>query len=251
MHPIGIVFMDPNIFVIALVGLIIGLVKGGIGGPIAGALILPMLSQTMSVPAAVGITLPLLMVGDAFAMRFYWREWDMTLIKQMLPAAIIGILMGTLLLVSLPDQALRYLLGVFTLGMIAYKLLVDSLQTIAYEPRPWHGYLAGWASGLTSALANLGGPPVTTYLLLQKLQPVAFVGTLTLFFTVVNILKLPGFLLADIVDIPQLGRIAWVIPMIPLGVWFGRSIIDRFPRVLFERFTMVLLFISAMLLFFG
>ena len=243
--------MDPNYLIIALVGLIIGLVKGGIGGPIAGALILPMLSQTMSVPAAVGISLPLLMVGDAFAMRFYWREWDVALLKQMLPAAIVGIVMGTLLLVSLSDQVLRYVLGIFTLGMIAYKLLSDSLQSVAYTPRPWHGYLAGWASGLTSALANLGGPPITTYLLLQKLQPVAFVGTLTLFFTVVNALKLPGFLLAEIIDLPQLLRIAWVMLIIPLGVWFGRRIIDRFPRVWFERFTMVLLFFAALLLFFG
>lgn len=243
--------MEPSFIVIALVGLIIGLVKGGIGGPIAGAFILPMLSQTMSVPQAVGITLPLLMVGDAFAMRFYWREWDMALLKLMLPSAIVGIVMGTLLLVALPDQLLRYLLGVFTLGVIAYKLLSDSLRQVQYTPRRWHGYFAGWSSGFTSALANLGGPPVTAYLLLQKLQPVAFVGTLTLFFTIVNLLKLPGFLAADLIDIPQLIRILWVVPIIPLGVWVGRSIIDRFPRVLFERFMIVLLFIAALMLFFG
>ena len=243
--------MDPSLIVIALVGLIIGLVKGGIGGPIAGAFILPLLSQTMTVPQAVGITLPLLMIGDVFAMRFYWREWDMRLTRLMLPAAAVGIIMGTLLLVSLSDQVLRYLLGTFTLGMIAYKLLSDSLKSLEYTPRAWHGYLAGWASGLTSALANLGGPPANTYLLLQKLQPVTFVGTVTLFFTVVNILKLPGFLAAEIIDIQQLVRIAWVVPIIPLGVWVGRRLIDRFPRVLFERFMMVLLFISAILLFVG
>ncbi len=243
--------MDPNITIIVLVGLIIGLVKGGIGGPIAGAFILPMLSQTMTVPQAVGISLPLLMVGDVFALRFYWREWDVALLKLMLPSAVVGIVMGTLLLVSLPDQVLRYLLGMFTLGVIAYKLLSDSLKQVQYTSRPWHGYFAGWSSGFTSALANLGGPPITAYLLLQKLQPVAFIGTLTLFFAIVNVLKLPGFLAADIIDLPQLVRIAWVIPVIPLGVWFGRRIIDRLPRVLFERFMMGLLLVAALLLFLG
>ena len=243
--------MDPSLFIILLVGIIIGLVKGGIGGPIAGAFILPLLSQTMTVPQAVGITLPLLMVGDLFALRFYWREWDLSLLKLMLPSAIIGILMGTLLLVSLPDQILRYILGTFTLGIVAYKLLSDALKSVAYKPRRWHGYLAGWASGFTSALANLGGPPVTAYLLLQNLQPVAFIGTLTLFFAVVNLLKLPSFLAADVIDLQQLVRIAWVIPVIPVGVWIGRRIIDHFPHVLFERFMIVLLVIAALLLFFG
>lgn len=237
--------------IIFLVGLIIGLVKGGIGGPIAGAFILPMLSQTMTIPQAVGITLPLLMVGDLFALRFYWREWDLSLLKLMLPSAIVGIVMGTLLLVSLSDQVLRYILGIFTLAVVAYKLLSDTLKSLEYNPRSWHGYLAGWASGFTSALANLGGPPITAYLLLQRLQPVAFVGTLTLFFAVVNLLKLPGFVAAELIDLPQLVRMAWVIPVIPVGVWIGRRIIDRFPHVLFERFMIVLLVIAALLLFFG
>ena len=149
--------MDSPLLLI-FIGIFIGLVKGGVTGPIGGAVILPLLSQTMTVPQAAGITLPLLIVGDIFAMRFYWREWDMRFIRLLLPASIVGIVIGISLLVSLPDVWLRRILGLFTLAVIAYKFSSDSLRTVEYQHRNWHGYVAGFTTGLTSALANIGGP---------------------------------------------------------------------------------------------
>lgn len=240
-----------SIPLLIFIGIFIGLVKGGVTGPIGGAVILPLLSQTMTVPQAAGITLPLLIVGDIFAMRFYWREWDMNQIKRLLPAAVIGILIGLFLLVSLPDKDLRRILGIFTIIAILFKLGSDSLRTVRYEPRNWHGYLAGFTSGLTSALANLGGPPITAYLLLQRLQPTAFVATQTLFFFVVNLVKVPGYLSEGLIDVQQLISIAWVIPLIPVGVWIGRWAIGKVNRLWFERIMMVLLFWSSLTLLFS
>ena len=240
-----------SIPLLIFIGIFIGLVKGGVTGPIGGAVILPLLSQTMTVPQAAGITLPLLIVGDIFAMRFYWREWDMNLIKRLLPAAVIGILIGLFLLVSLPDKDLRRILGVFTIIAILFKLGSDSLRKVQYEPKGWHAYLAGFASGLTSALANLGGPPMTAYLLLQRLEPTTFVATQTLFFFVVNLVKVPGYLSEGLIDIQQLISIAWVIPLIPVGVWIGRWAIGKVNRLWFERVMMVLLFWSALSLLFS
>lgn len=236
---------------IALAGLLIGLSKGGLGGSVAGAFILPLLSQSMPVPAAVGITLPLLMFADVFAVRFYWREWDMHHIRLLLPVAVIGIVMGTFLLATLPNDILKRMLGVFTLAVIAYKLGSDSLRTLAYEPRNWHGYLAGWASGFGSALANIGGPPITAYLLLQKLNPTNFVGTFTLFFAVVNWLKVPGFLLTNVIQPERLVSIAWALPIIPFGVWIGRRVIGWINPKVFDWLMTILLLWAGLSLLFG
>ncbi|MBZ0302307.1 MAG: sulfite exporter TauE/SafE family protein, partial [Anaerolineae bacterium] len=232
-------------------GIFIGLVKGGLTGPIGGAIILPLLSQTMTVPQAAGITLPLLIVGDMFAMRFYWGTWDLKRLKLLLPSAIVGIVLGISLLVSLPDDVLRRMLGLITIGILIYKVTSDALRKVEYLPRNWHGYLAGFGSGFMSALANLGGPPITAYLLLQKLEPTTFVGTQALFFTIVNLLKLPGFLGAGIIDIPTLLRIAWVIPLIPIGVWIGRRAIGWVNRLWFERAMVVLLLWASLSLLFS
>ncbi len=237
--------------IIAFVGFYIGLSKGGIGGPIAGAVILPALSQIMTVPEAVGVTLPLLMVGDVFAMRAYWGEWDSRTIILLIPASIIGILVGTVMLANLSDIVLRRLLGILTLMIVAYKLISDSLAQYEYTHRTWHVYLTGFTSGIGSALANSGGPPLTAYLLLQRVKPAVFVGTITLFFTIVNILKIPGYLIADILEIDVLLNILWVLPLIPLGVWVGYKLVKWINPRIFEWLMLVLLVISSMILLFS
>lgn len=240
-----------NIVIMAFVGFYIGLAKGGIGGPIAGAVILPALSQVMSVHEAVGITLPLLIFADVFAMRSYWKQWDMQYIRLLIPASLLGIVIGTLLLANLSDAALRIVLGVVTLLLVAYKLTSDSLRSYAYKHHAWHGYLAGFSSGVGSALANTGGPPITAYLLLQKVRPSVFVGTVTLFFFIVNLLKVPGYLIGGILDGQALLGVIWVLPLIPLGVWIGYRVVNWIDPRIFERLMVVLLVISAILLLFS
>lgn len=239
-----------SIVPVVLAGLIIGLAKGGLLGPIAGALILPLLSQVMTVTEAVGVTLPLLMFADVFAVRFFWREWDLEYIRLMLPVALIGVVMGTVLLASLSDNALRVILGVLTLLIVAYKLTSNSLSGRSYTHRKWHGYLAGWGSGFASSLANAGGPPATAYLLLQGINPTAFVGTLALFFAVLNWTKVPGFFAAGIMDVDLLVSILWVLPIIPFGVWLGRKAVGWIDPRIFDSLMTVLLFIAALILLF-
>lgn len=234
-----------TILLMVLATLLIGLSKGGLGGPVPVTLIAPLLSQIMPVPQAVGITLPLLMVADAFALRAYWRKWDMKYIRLLLPISLIGIVMGTWVLANLDDLALRRLLGLFTLIAVVYKLASDSLKSMAYTPHDWHAYFVGWASGFGAAVANVGAPPFTAYMLLQKLDPITFMGTTTLFFAIVNAVKLPGFLLAGTIDLQQLLSIAWAIPIIPFGVWMGRQTVQRVNPKVFEWLMVVLLFIAS------
>lgn len=229
--------MDPDILIIIAVALIVGLVKGGMNP--MGPLIVPLLSMTMPVTQAVGVALPLLMFGDQFGVRAYWREWDSRLLRLTLSGALVGIVMGLALLTSLSDDALRIMLGIFTLGIVVYKLTSDALTHLEYTPHDWHGVLAGWGSGFASALANAGGPPLTAYLLLQKTPPLPFIGTSALFFAIVNALKLPAFLATGVIDIPKLVSILWVLPLIPLGVWLGRQIIQRINQQAFDNLMLV------------
>jgi uncharacterized membrane protein YfcA len=230
---------------IILAALIVGLAKGGLGP--AGALIVPLLSTVMPVPKAIGFALPLLMVGDAFALRAYWRTWDSHLVRLLVPTAAVGILLGVTLLTNLSDDALRRILGVFTLGFAVYKMASAALEKVAYKPRDWHGRLAGGTAGFASALANQGSPPITAYLLLQNLTPLTFVGTNALFFAIVNALKLPVFLATNVLDVPKVVHAAWILPLIPVGVWLGHRIILWIKPKVFEW----LMFISLLWAGFG
>ena len=242
-----------EIIIFAIVGLLVGFSKGGLGGPVPVALTVPLLSLIMPTQHAVGLVLPLLMFADGFAVYFYWKTWSMKYIKLMLVPGLIGVLIGSFFLVTLDDATLRRIVGSFTLIAIVYKLLSDHLKNVTYRPKDWHGWLVGWASGFGSALANVGAPPFTAYMLLQpKITPRTFIGTTTLFFTIINWTKLPTFLLADVIDSNQLLSIAWVLLIIPLAVWFGRKVIDRINQKTFEWImTIPLLFLSLWLIFFS
>ncbi|NWG18028.1 MAG: sulfite exporter TauE/SafE family protein [Chloroflexi bacterium] len=233
--------------------LLIGLSKGGLGGPVPVALVTPLLSQVMPAAQAVGIVLPLLMVGDIFALWAYWRQWDTRQIRLLLPMAIIGIIIGTLLLASLADQdlLLRRILGLFTLLVVIYKVGSARLRKLEYRSRRWHGWLVGWLSGFGSALANVGAPPFTAYMLLQNVSPVTFIANTTLLFAIVNALKLPGVLLTGVLDLDQFVGVLWALPLIPPSIWLGRKFVDWVNPQVFEQLMVVLLFAASLALLFS
>jgi len=233
----------------ALAMLFIGISKGGLGGPLPVGLVVPMLSLVMDPRDAVVLIVPFLIIADGFALRIYWGQWSKRQhLILLIPAAVVGVVMGALLLARIPPTPLKIIVALVTLLMIVYKLAGERLQSIQYEPRNWHGYLAGWASGLVSTLASNGGPPFAVYMLLQDVQPVAFIGTATLVFAVINVLKLPLFFQQGLLDFNQMFAVLWAVPLLPVGVWIGRQALNRINAVFFERLMLALLLVSVILL---
>ena len=230
--------------VIAFLGLMIGFAKGGFGG--LGALLTPVLALVLPVTSAVGVLLPMLMVGDIFAVYMYWKEWDLDLVRRMLPAGIVGALAGTFLLSSVSPDGLRIILGIFVLVSVAYKFGSDRIQAIRYEPRPWHAPAAGLLSGVASGMFNSGGPPFSSYLLLQKLKARPFIATTALYFALLNLIKVPGFLYTGILNVPLLFSLWWVFPFIPVGIWVARSALTRVSPSVFEGIIVILLIVSSL-----
>lgn len=233
--------------VIAILGFMIGLAKGGFGG--LGSLLTPVLALVLPVASAVGVLLPMLMVGDVFAVYMYWKEWDPGLVRRMLPAGIIGALAGTALLSWLSPDGLRIILGIFVLVLVAYKFISDRIQAIRYEPKTWHAPAAGLMAGVASGMFNNGGPAFSSYLLLQKLRARPFIATSAIYFALLNIIKVPGFLYTGVLDLPLLFSLWWVFLFIPVGIWVARITLTRLSPSAFEGIIIVLLIFSSLWLF--
>ena len=232
------------VVVIALLGFMIGFAKGGFGG--LGALLTPILALVLPVASAVGVLLPMLMVGDVFAVYMYWKEWDLDLVRRMLPAGIRGALAGTFLLSSVSPDGLRIILGIFVLVSVAYKFVSDRIQAIRYESRPWHAPAAGLLSGVASGMFNSGGPPFNSYLLLQKLKARPFIATTAIYFALLNLIKVPGFLYTGVLNVPVLFSLWWVFPFIPVGIWVARMTLTRLSPIAFEWIIILMLIFSSL-----
>jgi len=233
--------------IVAMLGFMIGLAKGGFGG--LGALLTPILSLVLPVASAVGVLLPMLMVGDAFALRMYWKEWDTDLVRRMLPPGIAGALVGTFLLSWLPPNGLRIALGAFVLLVVGYRFASDRIKAIQYQPRPWHAPAAGLLAGIASGMFNGGGPPFNSYLLLKKVRARPFIATGAIYFAILNLIKVPGFIYTGVLDLPLLLSLWWVFPFIPIGVWVARRMLIRVSPTAFERIIIFLLIFSSLWLF--
>ncbi len=112
----------------------------------------------------------------------------------------------------------------------------------------WHAPAAGALAGLASGLFNNGGPPFNSYMLLLQLPPRVFIATATLFFALINIIKVPGFLYTGVLDVPRLLSLWWVFPCIPVGIVAARLLVLRLNQLWFERVVMAMLLSAAGLL---
>jgi len=235
---------------IIFVAFLISLSKGGLGGML-GALATPMMVLVMPANQVLGLLLPILLLADVFAIALHWRKWNGRLVWLLTPGAVIGVTFGTFFIANAPTNILKFGLGVITLAFVVYKLVEKRLLTyLKYKERPWHGWLAGTAGGFASSLAHSGGPPISIYLMLQEVTPSVFIATSVLFFAILNWIKVPYYLYIHLFDFQQLWRIAWIAPIVPLGVWIGHWIAAKISKEVFDGIIVALLVLTALLLIF-
>jgi len=231
--------------------LLIGLSKGGVGGALPPVLATLILSERSSVAAAVALATPMLIVGDAIALYTYWRRWAAAHVRALLPAGALGVVVGVFLLRGLPDEVLRRTLGLAGLVIVGYKLYVQWHGPERHVHRAWHGPLAGLLGGTSSAMLNAGGPPIAAYLLLQQLSPVTFTATNTAFFSVVNVLKVPGSLAAGLIPPSALVWSVLTCPLVAVGVALGRRFILWVDPRVFDRIMTAILVVACVWLVVG
>ena len=96
---------------------------------------------------------------------------------------------------------------------------------------------------------NSGGPPFNSYLLLQKLKARPFIATSAIYFALLNLIKVPGFLYTGVLNLPLLFSLWWVFLFIPVGIWVARMTLTRVSPSAFEWIIIVLLIFSSLWLF--
>lgn len=213
--------------------LLVGLSKSGVGAGF-GALGVPLMALTVPVPQAAAIMLPLLGIMDLIGVRALWREADRPKLKLLVPAGLLGIVVGTLLFGVLPAQQVAGIVGAVTLAFVLVRTLRPP-RADAPKPGPVAGFSLATVSGFTSFVAHAGGPPIGFYMLPQRMAPVPFTATLAVFFAVINLAKWPPYAALGLIDLTNMATAALLAPVAPVGVWLGVRWLRRLPAHWFER----------------
>lgn len=223
---------DPWFYLLAVpVVLLVGISKGGFGGG-AGLVAVPLLSIVMPLPQAAAILLPILCVMDLFALSAFRGQYSTPDLRRLLPGGVIGIAAGAMAFGVLDEKWLRVLVGAVAVAFVVQWVLglkaLDTRTTVG-------GVFWGAVGGFTSTLAHAGGPPVSIYLLPQRLPPSLFVGTTVVVFAMFNYLKLIPYAWLGQLGTENLATSLVLFPLAPIGIKLGRWLLERVNGVAFYR----------------
>ncbi len=226
---------DPYFYMVTIPAvLLMGISKSGFGAGF-GSLAVPMMALAVTVPQAAAILMPVLLVMDILGMAAFRKDFDMRLLRFLLPWGLVGIGVGTLLFKVLNAQVVAGLVGAFTLLFLA--------QRVAFPPKPdsppppkWLGAILTATAGFTSFIAHAGGPPVNAYVIPMRLSPVRFTATMAFFFFVINLSKWIPYAWLGLLDWRNMATSLVLLPIAPIGVWVGVWLARRISQVLFYRF---------------
>ena len=233
MQPLSII-TDPVFYAWAIPAvLMVGLAKSGFLSGF-GALATPLLAMAVPVPQAAAILLPLLIIMDFTGVQQMWPQRDHELLALLVPAGLVGTLVGWALFHFVSVPAVSLCVGGLTLLFLAQRLFQSSTANAKPKSALW-GRILGVVSGFTSFVAHAGFPPLSAFVLPLRLPPIRVSATLAVFFTFINLSKLGPYAWLGLLDASNLSTSLVLAPLAPLGVWAGVRLTRRVSATWFYR----------------
>lgn len=229
----------------AIGSVMVGMSKGGL--PIVAMLAVPLLSFIMPPATAAGLLLPVYIISDGYGVWLYRREFSARNLRILIPATAIGIALGYFTVSYVPGDAVKLavaLIGLYYLGdKLRQRFGTPRAARPADVPR---GLFWGSIAGFTSYISHAGGPPFQAYTLPQRLPKMVFAGTATILFAVVNLLKVPPYILAGQITWDSFTATLWLAPAALFGAWSGYRLTQILPEKLFFAFVETALFLISL-----
>jgi uncharacterized membrane protein YfcA len=240
------IITDPVFYMLAIPAVILlGLSKGGFAG--IGVIATPLTALYLPPLEAAALILPILIIQDVISVWWYRRDYDLWNLKVLLPGALAGMGLAWIFAVWVSDAALRITVGVIGISFVLYSVFTH-IPAEGHRKTALSGWFWGGVSGFTSFLSQAGGPPYQVHVLPQRLPKLTLVGTTTIFFAVVNALKIgPYFALGQFSTVnfaTSLVLLPIAVAANALGIWLVRVT----PMEMFYRIAYTLVFCVSVLL---
>jgi len=188
--------------------------------------------------------LPLLLIMDAVGLQQMWPQRDRALLRLLLPAGLLGTVVGTVLFGVLSGKTVAAVVGGLTLLFFAQRFLFPP-KPQGHVPSKPLGFVLGIASGFTSFVAHAGSPPISAYVLPMRLPPVTFAATMAVFFAAVNLSKWIPYAWLGLIDMRNMSTSLVLMPLAPVGVWLGVWLTRRIAPTWFYRLAYSGMFLTG------
>ena len=239
-----------ELMALAVGSLLIGISKGGIKGLTSITVLL--MADAFGAKLSTGIVLILLCMGDIMAISYYRRNVVWSYVWKLLPAAIVGILVGVWIGDQLDGEAFKRILAwTVILGILLIIWQEYQQLSAALMGHPVVTNIAGFIGGFTTMVGNAAGPVMSIYLLATRLKKNEFIGTAAWFFLFINFFKIPFHIWVwETISWPTIKLNLLALPVIAIGFFIGVKLVKYIPEKAFRYFIIVVTLIGAVKLLF-
>jgi len=234
---------------LCLCGVLIGMSKTGISG--VGLMVVPILANAFGGRVSVGLLLPILIFADIIAVAWYNRHAEWKHVLRLIPWALAGIGIATLVGRSISDLTFNRILAILVLSGIAVLIWQDlRTQKDKIPKSKYFAAILGLMGGFATMMGNAAGPVMALYLLSMRLPKNKYIGTGAWFFFIVNVSKVPLHIWSwKTITLESFKLDLLMIPAIAAGAFLGIWLVRFFPERMYRLLVIVTTLLSAFLLF--
>lgn len=227
----------------------LGVAKGGIKG--FGAIITTMFALVFGSKISTGIVMPLLIVGDIFAVIYYHRHAQWQYLWKLMPWMIVGVLVGVWYGKELPDDAFKRGMAIIILLSVVLMWFLERAKNYQVPDNRLLAGIMGTSSGFATMVGNLAGPFSELYFLAIRMPKEMFIGTSAWLFFVTNVIKLPFHIWSwKTVNMQSIHINLVLLPALLLGLWAGIALVKVIRPNQFRHIIMILTALGACIIFF-
>ena len=168
---------------------ILGISKAGIKG--IAIIIVTLMAIAFGAKESTGLIVPLLIVGDIFAVIYYHRYTRWKYLIKFLPWMMAGVVIGVFIGKDLPEVVFKQIMAVVILGSVIMMYWWDQRKSKHVPSHPAFAGFMGIMAGITTMIGNLAGAFSNIFFLAMRLPKNEFIGTAAWLFFIINLFKLP------------------------------------------------------------
>ena len=223
---------------------LLGISKSGVKG--LGIFVVTLMAIAFETKSSTGIIMPMLIFGDIFAVLYYKRHVVWPLLLKLLPAMLVGVLIGVWLGRDMDEGTFKRSMSVIILVSVVIMFLWDQKGKAYVPTSPIFAGFMGLMAGFTTMIGNLAGAFSNIFFLAMRIDKNQFIGTAAYLFFIVNLFKLPFHVLYwKTVSWTTFQINLWLFPVMALGLWTGIRLLEKITTDVFRKMILLLTAVGA------
>ncbi|RZT61031.1 hypothetical protein EV139_2777 [Leucobacter luti] len=233
-----------------MAALIIGLiVVGAAAQRMAGLgfalLVAPFMTLLLGAHSGVLLVNVLGVISSALILPRVWRSIDWGMFRWLGAFAVLGSVLGAWLATLFSAAVMAVFVGAIVMVALGASLAISG-NRFTTEPKAPRA-AAGFLSGLTNALAGVGGPAISAYAVLTRWPQATFAATLQPYFILTGGTSVAAKLMLDPGGLPQTDWWFWIAVLLAVlgGIAAGERLLRLVTPTQVRRFVIILAFAGA------